>query len=408
MRYHRESLLLVWRILLGGLALLLGGAAGISHAQSADSLSDAASEHPASVLNDPYVQRHGQKGLDHLYDMRFEQAEDHFDDIDRRYPDHPVGPFLEGLRLWWTIMVDLTDTSHDEAFIDQMDEVIARCDDFAGDHPDHFDAALFRGIAYGFKARLASNRKNWWSALQNGRKAIGHIRAAAEEAPPGNGDYVFGKGLYDYYTAVMEEEYTLAKAITWMLPDGDKRRGLRLLHRAARDGRYVQTEAIYYLAQIYYLYEGDYTMSARYVRRLRERHPYNPFFHVLEGRIFARWGRWGRARDVFESVLARREEDQTGYTAHMAQVAHYYMGRERLYRDAPEQALAHFSKLQRPAHEDIENHRYRVMGLLYQGMTYDAMGRRDLAVNHYREVLRRDDPGTAHERAQRYLDEPYS
>jgi len=393
-------------LIVGSVLLLLavGPARGLAQS-SADVTTN---EGPStSVLNDAFVEARGTEGLNHLYDMRFEQAEALFDEIDRRYPNHPVGAFLDGLRLWWTIMLDLTDTSHDEAFYEQMDEVIARCDTLLDEHPNHFDAALFKGAAYGFKARLASNRGSWWKALQNGRKAIGHVRRAAEEAPSENGDYVFGKGLYDYYTAVLEEEYTLAKMVTWTIPDGDRRRGLRLLRQAARDGRYVQTEAIYYLTQVYLLYEEEYTKSRTYVRRLRQRHPKNPFFHVLEGRIYARWGRWDQARRVFGAVLQRREEGQAGYTAHMEEVAHYYLGRERLYRDEHEEALAHLARLQRLAGTNADD-KYRVMALLYQGMTYDAMGRRELATKHYREVLRRDDPGGVHDRAERYLDDPYS
>lgn len=362
-----------------------------------------------SVLREPFVRTEGKKGLDLLYNMQSEKARTIFREIDRRYPEHPVGPFLQGLNLWWTIMLDLTDTSHDEAFFDQMDEVIDRCDEMLDESPEHFDAQLFKAAAHGFKARLASNRNNWWKALRNGRTAIKYARSVAEAAPSDSaGDYVFGKGLYDYYAAILEEEYPATKTFTWMMPDGDKERGLRLLRRTATDGRYVKTEAIYYLTQIYYLYEEDYQKSRHYVERLRDRHPKNPYFHAFEGRVYARWGRWRQARRVFESMLERRSEDAAGYNTHMEEIARYYLGRDRLRQNDYEQALAHFTRVQRLTDRDVGDTRYRVLSILYQGMTYDAMGRRELAVKHYRHVLDLDDSVGAHDHAEQYLDEPYS
>ena len=388
-----------------GLLVALGAAPGLAQT-SPDA--PAADSSLSTVLNDPFVRKTGTKGLNRLYNMRSDSARALFRKIDARYPDHPVGPFLQGLNLWWTIMLDLTDTSHDEAFFDKMDEVIERCDEILDDNPDHFDALLFKGAAHGFKARLESNRRNWWQALQNGRKAIGPARRVAEIAPEGNGDYVFGKGLYDYYTAILEKEYPAVKTFTWMIPDGDRERGLRLLKQTAEQGRYVKTEALYYLTQVHYLYEDDYAEARHYVRRLRQRHPDNPYFHNFEGRIHARWGRWDRADDVFSEVAARAEAGRAGYNAHMEEIARYYLARGRLYHDQYEEALAHLDRLGTLTARDEEENRFRILGALYEGMVYDAMGRRRKAKQRYRAVLSMDDPVGVHDRAERYLSEPYS
>lgn len=386
---------------------LVIGTAGPAFAQS-DGEGGTSAHSMSTILDDSFVRTKGKEGLDLLYDMRSDEARAIFQKIDRRYPDHPVGPFLQGLNLWWTIMLDLRDTSHDEAFFELMDEVIARCDVLLDEDAEHFDAMLFKAAAHGFKARLASNRKNWWKAIQNGRKAIGPARDVAEIAPPENGDYVFGKGLYDYYTAILEEEYPVVKTFTWMIPDGNKERGLRLLKRTAEEGRYVRTEAIYYLTQIHNLYEDDYRATRHYVRRLRKRHPDNSYFHNYEGRVYAKWGRWKQARPVFAEVVARCEEGQAGYNVHMEEIARFYLARAYLYQDEHEKALAHLNRLNEIADRDVEDNRYRIMGILYQGMVYDAMGERETAERRYRLVLEMDDPVGVHDRAERYLEEPYS
>ena len=193
-----------------------------------------------------------------------------------------------------------------------------------------------------------------------------------------------------------------------MIPDGNRERGLRLLRRAASDGYYVQTEAIYYLTQVNYLYEEDYSATRQYVRRLRERHPQNPYFHSFEGRVYARWGRWDQAREVFKTVAEQCEAGAPGYNTHMEELARYYLGRAHLYDQQYDQALQHLGRLEELTDRDIEDPRYRVLGFLYQGMVYDAMGKRDRATQLYRRVLDMEDPIGVHERAERYLQDPYS
>lgn len=384
--------------------LLFVGGLRVGHAQtSTDSTTKVKA---SSVLNDQYVRTHGTQGLDALYNMRFEEAKGIFDEIDQRYPNHPIGPFLQGLNLWWTIMLDLTDRSHDDAFIAQMNTVIDRCDVLLREDDEHFDAALFKAAAHAFLARLHSNRWNWWKTIRNGRRAIQYVQRV-EDVAPERGDYVFGSGMYDYYTAVLPKEYSLARPILWLLPDGNKARGLKLLRETATNGHYVQTEAAYFLAKIHYLYEDDYGKTNRWVQWLRTKYPDNPFFHTFEGRTYARWGRWDDAREVFRTVLKHADEGKTGYNVHMEEISRLYLARDRLYQDQYREALRHLAELEQLTSRDIEDTRYRMLGYLYQGMVYDALDQRDMAVNRYRKVLTMEDASGAHDRARKYLDDPY-
>lgn len=395
---------------LQGIVLVVGGI-HVGHGQTRPATAAAettAVPRASSVLTDEFVRTTGIEGLDRLYGMQFEAAKARFDKIDARYPDHPVGPFLKGLNLWWTIMLDLTDTSHDEAFIEQMNTVIERCNALLEEDPDHFDAALFKAAAHGFLSRLHSNRYRWWKTIRNAQKAINYVQKV-EGVAPERGDYVFGSGMYDYYAAILPEEYSLSKAIMWMLPDGDKERGLKRLRETATNGRYVRTEAIYFLAKVHYLYEDDFRRTRKWTERLRERHPDNPFFHTFEGRVYARWGRWRQAGEIFQAVLHRCEAGQSGYNTHMEEIARLYLARHRLYQNDYRVALRHLAELEQlTARENVEDTRYRMLGYLYQGMVYDALDRRDVAVSRYQKVLNMEDAAGAHERAERYLDEPYS
>ncbi len=360
----------------------------------------------SSVLDDPLVREAGKRGLDMLYNMQFEGAEVVFNKIEARYPRHPIGPFLNALSLWWQILLDLEDTSHDDAFFEAMDEVAERSERLLDRNPNSVDGAFFKALALGFSGRLHADRGHWFRAALDAKRAMDYALSLAERAPR-NPDFTFGKGIYDYFAAVVPERHPYVKPIMYFFPDGNRQRGLRLLRRTAEQGWFIQTEAAYFLTQIYYIYEEDFSQSLHYVTWLREEHPNNPYFHNLEGRIYARWGRWRRARDIFKEVIARHARGAPGYNAAMYEQALYYTARSYLVYDRYRAALPYLARLEKSATRTEDDTRYEVLGRLRQGMVYDALGRRKIAVDRYRSVLEMDDHAGAHDRAEHFLEEPF-
>ena len=361
---------------------------------------------PVSVLDDPVFEREATRGLDLLYNMQFDEAEVVFDRLAARVPDHPVAPFLQALVPWWQILMDLSDTSHDDAFFAAMDEVVARSDRMLRRDRDNLDAQFFKGAALGFRGRLQSNRRRWLKAALDGKRAMDYVLDVAAEEPD-NADFLFGKAIYDYYAAAIPERYPWSKPFVAMFPSGSRQRGLAAMHRTFRDGTYIQTEAAYFLLQIYYLYEADFGKSLQFIDWLRARYPDNAFFHAMEGRIYARFGRWERSEEIFQTVMRRYALGDTGYNDALAEQALYYLGRAQQMRHNHGQALALFYRLEQIAGARPQNSAFQTLGRLRQGMAHDARGERQKALQRYREVLRLNDFSGSHDRARRYIERPY-
>ena len=359
-----------------------------------------------SILYEAEVRTEAKAGLEALYDLRFEEAETHFQKITHHYADHPIGPFLEALTLWWTILLDLTDKSHDEAFYAAMGEVIDRSEARLAIDEHDFDAMFFKGIALGFRGRLRSNRRDWIRAAADGKRAMDYVLAVAA-ADSTNDDFVLGRGLYRYYAALIPERYPLIRPITLFLPPGDREGGLAELRRTATEGYYMQTEAVYFLLQIHYLYEGNFQECIRLVRWLREKYPRNAFFHTLEGRIYARWYQWQAVETVFTEVLERYTEQTFGYTPAMGEQALYFLARSRIARGDERAALANLLSLEALTARQDEDTYFKVVGRLYQGIAYDLLGERDNAIARYESVLAMKRWGSSHSSARRYLAKPY-
>jgi hypothetical protein len=357
-------------------------------------------------LSEPSVVENATRGLDHLYDLEFEAAQTEFAKIDRDHPDHPIGPFLQSLTLWWEILLDLTDTSHDDAFYDAMDEVIARSDRLMKEDKDDVDGMFFKGAALGFRGRLRSNRGDWFKAAMDGKRAMDYVLGVPER-DPANHDYAFGKGLYDYFAEVVPDKYPFTKPVMVFFPKGDRERGLEAIERTAYQGHYIRTEAVYFLLQINYLYERDYDKCVEFATWLTRRYPNNSYFQAIEGRVYATWGRWSQADAVFQDVLERYKSRRVGYNDSVGEQALYYLARGRMFRRDHEAALAYLMQLEALAARTKDETYFKVLGRLRQGMAHDAMGRRNIAMQRYREVLEMKDYSSAHERAEQYLRTPY-
>ncbi len=359
-----------------------------------------------SILNDPRVQALGKKGLDHLYNMERVEAKAAFDAIEDIYPDHPVGPFLRGLNVWWDVMVDLPAETHDEAFFKEMDSAISRANRMLKRNRKDFDAMFFKGAALGFSGRLKSNRGKWFAAALDGKNALDYVMAIAEKEDE-NADFGFGKAIYDYFSVVIPEEYPVVKPFTVFMPKGNKSRGLEKLKRTVDEGYFIRTEAAYFLLQIYYGYEKSYRQSLEYVQWLRNEHPKNSFFHTFEGRVYFRWGRWGDALPIFEEVLANYDAGEPGYSQSIAEQSLYYAARTHMVYDRYDVALAYLLRLEAMTEQAEDPSVFRVLAFLRLGMVYDAKGKRELATRYYNDVLEMDDWSGAHDRAKRFLDTPY-
>lgn len=360
-----------------------------------------------SVLDDPKVQARVKSGLDLLYDMKFEQAARIFDQVDRSHPNHPIGPFLKALNTWWVILLDLSDESHDKAFFNAMEEVIKRSDRLLDRNKNDFDAIFFKGAALGFRGRLRSNRGDWFKSALDGKRAMDYVLSVARK-DPSNADYIFGKGIYDYYAAVIPDRYPFVKPVMIFFPKGNRERGLRELQRTAENGTFIQTEAAYFLLQICYLFEQDFDKSVQYATWLRREHPNNSFFHAFEGRVYARWGQWRETGKIFADVYRRYKERKPGYTTAIAEQALYYQARSRMAYAEYDAALNILTELRKISSNKPGNSYFETWGRLREGMVYDALGRRKQAVACYQEVLNMDNRADVHDMAKRYLDNPYS
>jgi tetratricopeptide (TPR) repeat protein len=389
------------------LVVVLSILVGPTRSLKAQSLSSTLAPDSSSILSDPWLLDRADAGLEALYNLEDERADSLFSLVSSRYQGHPIGPFLSGLRIWWRILPNLEagEQADDRQFLDAMDRVIESSDALLKKNENSFDAMFFKGAALGFRGRLLSNRRRWLEAAKDGRETLDYIfRIAAADTT--NADFQFGKGVYDYFASVIPRDYPIVRPMMFFFPKADRERGLRELEFTATDGRFIQTEAVYFLLQISLFYESDFLRAIRYSSWLRERYPDNAWFHALQGRVYAKWSQFKRSAVIFRDVIARYESGKRGYTAALAAQATYYVGRFEMNNGNFQQALDLFDRADGLSGPGVEN-AVTINSMLRRGMIHDILGERLLALDAYGKVLQMEDRAGLHKRARAYRKRPY-
>ncbi len=350
-----------------------------------------------------------QDGIDLIYSLRFAEADQHFERIVAVEPDNPVGHFFLAMIAWWRVLVDLDSTAHDQAFYDLLEDCIQVCDRRLEQNPIDFDAILFKGGAIGFRGRLRGNRGEYLKAAADGLKCLPLLRKSRELAPA-NKDILFGQGIYNYFAEVIPQQYPIVRPVMVFLRDGDREKGLEQIEEVVQEGQYARTEATYFLAQIYRMFEEDPLAALGYLEYLHERYPDNALFHRYRARTLAEVGRWRRAVPLYENYVDRSRRDQFGYHVHGRLEALYYLGKYAFFRHrigAAGETFVQVDSLGRGLERE-QDQAYVALANLMLGMVFDLQGKREQAVERYRRVGKLRNQGDSRELAKQYLKVPYS
>ena len=349
-----------------------------------------------------------QRGIDLIYNLRFEEAERHFQAIVAAEPDNPLGYFFRAMVSWWRILIDLADETHDDAFYARLQQCIEVCDRRLEKDPLDFDAILFKGGAIGFRGRLRGDRGQYVRAARDGLRGLPLLKKS-RQLEPTNKDILFGQGLYHYFAEVMPQRHRILRPLMAFLPDGDRLLGLEQLEEVAREGAYARTEAAYFLGQIYRIFEKDKRRALPYFEELYAQYPDNAVFHRYAAWTMVELGRWHSGVALYEEYVRRGLAGQTGYHRHGRLEAHYYVGKYAYFKHRHVEAADHLAATDRLA-ADSERKRdlaFAVLANLLLGQVHDLAGRREEAVFRYQRVRGLPDHADSHRRAQRYLHAPY-
>ncbi len=348
-------------------------------------------------------------GIKQIYNIKFDQAERTFKGLIADYPNRPEGRFFLAMIDWWKILLNPDNVSNDDIFYQKLEDVIYQCDQILKKNPDNEEALFFKGGSIGFRGRLRALRESWLKAANDGRLALPIVEKAAK-LNPNNVDVQLGFGIYDYYAAVIPDEFPLIKPLMIFFPPGNKKKGLDELTNVALHGRFAKYEARYFLTTLYFSYENDPYKADEWCKKLTTEFPDNPVFERWRGRIAAKMGDYYTANLIFRNILQKAEKNYRGYNnSNVKREASYYIGYQYRILDKLDSAKIYFDMCANLSKQidKKETSGFLINSYLYLGMIDDVQGDRNGAVNYYKKLLDLKEFDNSHVLAEKYLKAPY-
>lgn len=289
------------------------------------------------LLLDKDIQLELGGAVQNLYNFKFDKANKQFYSLRRRYPQHPMAYFLLGLSTWWKMVPrNVADTRYDKLFLAYLDTAQAKGEAlYKADH-QNYEACFFLAAAYGFEARLQSDRHNWRKATLASRRALNYLEKS-EQANGLSTEFLFGQGLFNYYAVWIGEEYPWLRPVLFFFPKGNRDRGIAQLRAVGKTAFYTGTEAKFFLVNILNGPREKQPEAAYEVaQQLAVQFPDNSRFQIDYAKLAFQLGKFADSELACRSVLAKYAAGQVGYEAYAGRAAAYIMGylMQHQYRDA--------------------------------------------------------------------------
>jgi len=347
-------------------------------------------------------------GINQIYSIKFDEAQATFNQFKIENPNHPAGLFFEAMIDWWEILIDLKNDSKDEIFYDKIEETIDFCEDILDDDPNNIDALFFKGGALGFRGRLLAIREDFFNAALDGKDALPLVYQVYD-LDTTNVDAQLGFGIYNYYAAVIPEQFPFVKPLMIFFPEGDKNLGLKYLENVSINGKYAKIESEYFLEMLYFRYENNYQKAGLYANDLLMQFPNNPIFERYLGKIQIKQSSYPFAAKTWRSILDKCLERKPGYNLTRKREATYYLSMDYFYREKYDSAKSYLEnslELTKRVDEDEETG-WLVNSTLFLGKINDVLLNRIEAVKYYELILDYEEYNGSYAKAKRYLENPY-
>src|SRR4030095_6612701 len=150
------------------------------------------------------------KGIDYVYQLKFDSATAIFQPIADQNPKDPTGPFFLAMTEWWKVYINKEEHVNDDNYLSKVDLCIRVCDERIEDNENDDWATFLKGGVIGYRGFINSIRENWLKAIDDGREGLNLIQRSYE-LNPSNKDAAFGIGLYNYAADYVIQRYPFLK-----------------------------------------------------------------------------------------------------------------------------------------------------------------------------------------------------
>ncbi len=343
------------------------------------------------------------QGIEHLYNLEFDRAEELFGLKIASAPNEPAGYFYLAMVSWCELAAGFWSPDVVKTYGERIDRAVAVAEKVIKEGEPNSYTYFYLGGALGYKGRLLLMEHEYLSSFFLAMDAVKALKTC-QKMDPTNKDVLYGLGIFDYYTARLSG---VLKFLSFLLiHKGDKEEGIRKLHTAANEALYSATEAKSVLLHIYLFLECEYDKALPLAREMARRHWKDPRNHYLEGVAYIRLN----MIEEYEGILNYLYHQ--GRTLTSPREAIFWQNRGSyleasycLWRGRYEQARSLLEAIleRTDARQDPSMAAWPLMKL---GMIHDLEGAREKALECYWHIMGLENGAGAQFLAERYARSP--
>ena len=372
-------------------------------------------------------------GIEALYNLDYDKAQQDFKEITQLYPTHAAGPQLLAARVWIKTLYESRrlqsslyssqnfyssgDDKVDPTVINEFRTLTREAKRLSEvrlkQNPKDIEALYWLGATEGLKASFeeAVERRHF-AALKDGDDSVDHHREVLKLDPTFI-DANLTAGLYEYVVGSLPLPIKVVAGVTGFR--GSKKKGLALIESVSQNGNWARDDAATLLI-VLYTRERRYADALVNARALSAKYPRNYLFRLeAADALVAQAEVERKAMNTEAAVKAEREafatfeellHDRTvrETVSRALDLVHFKYGEVLLTAGEGERSAREFLAATRVEHAEPS---LVTMAHLYAARAYDLAGKRAEALAQYREVLTRPDIYAAHDEAKRGLTKPY-
>lgn len=335
----------------------------------------------STILNDKAITQVILTGMDKMYNFEHLEARKIFNDVKKKYPDHPAYDLLMSMSLYWDITVNNTYKSKSPEYKKYLDNTLTLSESLLKLKPDDPEGIFFKMAAHAAYALFHAQNGDNFSAVGDAKKAYAMLKKAFVYKEKLE-DFHFPVGLYNYYAVQYPENHPIYKPFMVFFMKGNKTLGIEDIKFSAENGIFSQTEGYIYLANIYLRYEENHKECLRYSEILAKKYPKNIYFQMTHGEALIGAGKYKEAEYIAYELYKEGKSFPK-----MVSYVFYGLLNEKYFKK-PDTARAYYAQAVN-LKDKIETPANDYLAISYAGLARlsDREGKKEEAVMYYKKCL---------------------
>lgn len=362
------------------------------------------------------------------YNLDYVTARAKFEEIRKRWPNHPAGDLYVANIVWLENLYklrrlqtglyqnesfyagfegskedgekgDAVDPNVDKIFRERMAAAKTKALTLVNANRNDPYAKYFQGAIYSVLAAYeASTARKFWSALRNGSKGI-EAHQQVLKLKPDYYDAYLSVGLYEYIIGNLP--FPVKALIAMGGVRGNKERGIKQLQSILEHNAENADDARVMLIGIYQT-ENRPEAALAILENFTARYPNNFLFRLELATALTQLKRADKANEVFEALV--KENGTNTPAARAMDLIRFQYAEALAKQENYEKSAAQFLAVTKEPNAESS---LITMALLRAGQIYDLANKRDEALAQYKAVVARPNVYDSRDQAQKGLKQPF-